>query len=90
MKVKEKESDVLCRNLQNRYSEVRLPQTDYFRLSKSQLIECQLMMKSEGGKKYFEPIFKGSNLVLSFLLAWIFLSALIIKLGVEPILNRIS
>ena len=90
MKIKEKDSDILCRNLQTRYSEVRLPQTDYFRLSKSQLLECQLMMKREGGQKYFEPIFKGANLVVSFLLAWLFLSGLIIKLAVEPILNRIS
>ena len=51
MKIKEKDSEILYRNLQSRYSEVRLPQTDYFRLSKSQLMECQLIMKSEGGKK---------------------------------------
>ncbi len=90
MKIKEKDSEIMCRNLQGRYSEVRVPQTDYFRLSKSQLLECQLMMKSEGGKKYFEPIFKGVNLVISFLLAWILLSGIIIKLGIDPILNRIS
>ena len=89
MKTKERESETFCRNLQSRYSEVRLPQTDYFRLSKSQLLECQLMMKSEGGKKYFEPIFKGANLVVSFFLAWLLLSGLIIKTVVDPILNRI-
>ncbi len=89
MKIKENESETLCRNLQTRYSEVRIPQTDYFRLSKSQLLECQLMMKNEGGKKYFEPIFKGFNLIVSFLFAWFFLSGLVIKLAIDPILNRI-
>ncbi len=89
MKIKEKDSEVLFRNLQGRYSEARLPQTDYFRLSKSQLLECQLMMKSEGGKKYFEPIFKGANLVASFVLAWLLLSGIVIKLAVDPILDRI-
>ena len=89
MKIKEKDSESMCRNLQGRYSEVRVPQTDYFRLSKAQLLECQLMMKSEGGKKYFEPIFKGANLLVSFLLAWLGLSGLIIKLAVDPIFDRI-
>ena len=84
-----KKSGKFCNNLYVRYADVRLPQTDYFRLSKSQLLECQLMMKSEGGKKYFEPIFKGANLVVSFLLAWLFLSGILIKLGVDTILNRI-
>ena len=87
--LKDKEAVYICKNLHIRYSEVRLPETDYFRLNKSQLLECQLMMKSEGGKKYFEPIFTGLNLIVCFLLAWIFLSGIVIKLGVDPILNRI-
>ena len=89
MKIKYKDSEILCKNLQSRYSDVRIPQTDYFRLSKSQLLECQLMMKSEGGEKYFEPIFKGLNLIVTFLLAWLLLSGLIINLAVNPILNII-
>ena len=89
MKVKDKDSEVLCRNLQGKFYQERIPQTDYFRLSKSQLLECQLTMKNKGGKKYFEPIFKGFNLIVSFLFAWFLLSGLVIKLAIDPILNRI-
>ena len=87
--LKTKDSDSLCRNLQFRYADARLPQSDYFRLSKSQLLECQLMMKSEGGKKYFEPIFRGVNLIFTFLLAWLLLSGVIIKLAIDPILQKL-
>jgi len=89
MKSKDKESEILCRDLQNRYSEVRLPQTDYFRLSKSQLLECQLMMKSDAGNKYFEPIFKGANKIVLFFVSWLLLSGLVIKVAVDPVLNRL-
>ena len=40
--LKNKEAVYICKNLHIRYSEVRLPGTDYFRLNKSQLLECQL------------------------------------------------
>ena len=86
---KTKESETICKSLQSRYSEVRVPQTDYFRLSKSQLLECQLMMKNEGGKNYFEPIFQGYKLIITFVVAWLALSGIIIKLAVDPILQRI-
>ena len=46
------------------------------------------MMKGEGGKQYFEPIFKGVNLVVTFLMAWLLLSGLIITIAVNPILKR--
>ena len=61
---------------------------DYFRLKKSQLIECQLIMKSKGGDEYFEPIFKGRILFLTFILAWVTFSGLIIKLGIDPLLSK--
>ena len=47
MKSKDKESEILCRDLQNRYSEVRIPQTDYFRLSKSQLASRKKKWKAK-------------------------------------------
>ena len=87
--LKTRDAVAMRKNLHDRYSNVRLPGSDYFKLSKSQLLECQLMMKSEGNKKYFEPIFRGKNLVLTFLLAWLSLSGIIIKLAVDPIMERL-
>ena len=60
--LKSKNSDSICRNLYSRYSDARLPGSDYFRLSKSQQIECELMMNNEGGENYFKPIFTGRTL----------------------------
>ncbi len=87
--LKTKDAESVCKSLWLRYSDVRIPQTDYFRLSKSQLLECQLMMKDDGGKEYFEPIFKGANLIITFFLAWLLFSGIIIKLAVDPIIQRI-
>ena len=86
--LKDKEAVYICKNLHIRYSEVRLPETDYFRLNKSQLLECQLMMKSEGASNYFQPIFKGGTMVATFILAWFVLTFFLIKLGIDPILSR--
>ncbi len=86
--LKDKEAVYICKNLHIRYSEVRLPETDYFRLNKSQLLECQLMMKSEGASNYFQPIFKGGTIVATFILAWFGLTFFLIKLGIDPILSR--
>ena len=86
--LKDKEAVYICKNLHIRYSEVRLPETDYFRLNKSQLLECQLMMKSEGASNYFQPIFKGGTMVATFILAWLGITFFLIKLGIDPILSR--
>ncbi len=87
--LRSKDCENICKNLHSRYSQVRLPKSDYFRLSKSQLLECQLMMKNEDSNKYFEPIFKGANLVITFLMAWFILSGIIIKVAIDPIMSRL-
>ncbi len=86
--LKTKQASTLSNSLQSRYSDVRLPGSDYFRLTNSQLLECKLIMKSEGSNSYFEPIFKGRTLFVLFILSWIFISSVIIKLGVDPIIAR--
>ncbi len=86
--LKNKEAAFICKNLHIRYSEVRLPGTDYFRLNKSQLLECQLILKGEGASGYFQPIFRGTTLVLTFLLAWIGIAFFLIQFGINPILSR--
>ncbi len=87
--LKIKDAEGLCRNIYLRYSEARIPESNYFRLTKAQLLECQLMLKNEGGNKYFEPIFKGPTLFIIFFSAWVLLSVIIIKIGVDPILQRL-
>ncbi|AAP99776.1 MULTISPECIES: GIY-YIG nuclease family protein [Prochlorococcus] len=87
--LKTKDAISICRNLHLSYSDVRLPKSDYFRLSKSQLIECKLMLRAEGSDNYFQPIFRGRVAIVSFLTSWLVLSGLIIKLGIDPILEKL-
>ena len=84
------EAATMCKKLKLRYAESRLPESSYFRLSKSELLECKLMMKDKGGSDYFQPIFKGKIIIITFIFSWIFLSFLIIKIGLEPLLNKIT
>ena len=84
------DADSMCKKLKLRYSDSRLPDSDYFRLSKSQLLECKLMMKDKGGSDYFQPIFKGKIIIITFILSWLFFSFLIIKIGLEPLLNKLA
>ena len=86
--LKNKEAVYICKNLHIRYSEVRLPGTEYFRLNKSQLLECQLILKGEGASGYFQPIFRGGTKVFTFLLAWIGIAFFLIQFGINPILSR--
>ena len=84
------ESDQICKKLHKRYSEVRLPGSDYFRLSKKQVLDCKSILKDSGRSDYFEPIFKGLVSVLTFLLFWFGLTFAIVIFGIEPIFNRLS
>ena len=86
--LKTKEAASMSKKLRDRYSESRLPESNYFRLSKSQLLECQLMMKSDGSRDYFRPIFKGKILILTFLLSWLSFSLILIKFAIQPIFNK--
>ncbi len=88
--LKTKKASTISNNLKSRYSDVRLPGSDYFRLTNAQLLECKLIMKSEDSNinNYFEPIFKGRTLFVVFVLAWILISLIIIEIGVNPIISR--
>ena len=83
-------SDLILKKLHLRYSEVRLPNSDYFRLTKSQFADCKSILKGEGASYYFEPIFSGLTLFMTFLTSWLALSLLIIFFAIEPILNRFN
>ena len=86
--LKNNEAVYICKNLQIRYSEARLPGTDYFRLNKSQLLECQMILKGEGASGYFQPIFRGGIIVFTFILAWLCISLFLIQFGINPIFSR--
>ncbi|KGG15044.1 hypothetical protein EV06_0907 [Prochlorococcus sp. MIT 0602] len=45
-------------------------------------------MKGDGSSTYFQPIFKGKLLILTFLIAWLSISLCFIRLGIDPILNK--
>ncbi|WP_036903395.1 MULTISPECIES: GIY-YIG nuclease family protein [Prochlorococcus] len=86
--VKTDNSGFICKQLYQRFSECRIPMSDYFRLNASQVEECKNTMRLNADKAYFEPIFKGLTLVFTFLISWIALFFLIIKLGINPIFER--
>ncbi len=87
--LKTKNAESICKNLQKRYFNERLPQSDYFRLKQSQLLECKFILRREGGEEYFEPIFKGKTLIFTFLIAWVSISLFLIKFGIDPILRNV-
>ena len=82
-----KELRIHLRGMPNTYTQIPITLTQISRAKKSQLIECHLIMRSKGGDKYFEPIFKGQILVFTFIFAWVSISLILIKLGLEPIFN---
>jgi len=86
--IKTKDSDLICKNLFSRYSQGRLPNSDYFRLTSLQVEDCKRVMKGKVGKNFFAPIFTGKVLFGTFLLSWLILSGIIIKFIVNPIFSR--
>ena len=88
--LKTSNSKELLRNLQDNYSDVRLPGSDYFRLTKTQANECERKLEGIEGSISFRPFFSGYKLVLAFVLAWTGISILIIKSIVDPIFIRLS
>ncbi len=88
--LKTESPEQICRKLHIRYSDVRIPQSDYFRLTKPQVLDCKLMLKDIGGKDFFQPIFRGFTLYLTLLISWISISLLIIKFGIEPIFYKLN
>ena len=84
------DSTTTLKILHNKYANARLPQSNYFRLTKEQFNECKLQMKQGRKKEDFNPFFSGLNLFSTFIIAWISLSLIIIKFAIQPILNQIT
>tara|TARA_Y100001968_G_scaffold42683_1_gene32728 strand:- start:106 stop:483 length:378 start_codon:yes stop_codon:yes gene_type:complete len=80
----------LIKNLRKNYIENRLPGSDYYRLANSQVNECRFLLEKDGTNQYFQPILKGSSLLIFFIFSWLLLTYLIIELAVDPVLSRFS
>ena len=76
--------------IQSNYSDKRLPQSNYYRLTKEQSIECKERLEQGVEVNDFKPFFSGAKLVFSFIIIWIFLSMTIIIFGIQPIFDQFS
>ena len=80
----------LIKNLRKIYFDNRLPGSDYYRLANSQVKECRLLLEDDGSNNYFQPLLKGSSLLIFFIFSWLLLTYFIIEVAVNPILSRFS
>tara|TARA_Y100001968_G_scaffold232136_1_gene214896 strand:+ start:639 stop:1019 length:381 start_codon:yes stop_codon:yes gene_type:complete len=81
----------LIKSLRKIYIDIRLPGSDYYRLSNSQVKECRAFLEGDGSNNnYFQPFFKGPTLFLFFSLSWLLITYTIIEFAVNPILARFS
>tara|TARA_B100000579_G_C22120275_1_gene527210 strand:- start:129 stop:506 length:378 start_codon:yes stop_codon:yes gene_type:complete len=80
----------LIKNLRKIYIDNRLPGSDYYRLSNSQVKECRSFLEGEGTNNYFQPFLKGPSLFVFFILSWVLITYIIIGFAVDPILTRLS
>jgi len=80
----------LIKNLRKIYVDNRLPGSDYYRLSNSQVNECRSILEVEGSNNYFQPFLKGPSLFIFFVLSWFTLTYIIIEFAVDPIISRFS
>ena len=80
----------IIRNLRKIYIDNRLPGSDYYRLSNLQVKECSSLLDGDVSNNYFRPFFKGTSLVVFFILAWFLITYIIIEVAVEPIMSRFS
>ena len=82
------EAETILRILERNYAEKRLPQSNYYRLSKTQYLECKRQLEKGRSVEDFKPFFSGPVLLISFVTAWISISLLIIRFGIQPIFNQ--
>ena len=82
--------DTLLNNLRRSYIDNRLPGSDYFRLSNSQVRECQLLLENDKGSIFFKPFFTGYRLLFIFILSWLMITFTIIQFAINPIFRRFS
>ena len=80
----------LIKNLRNTYVDNRLPGSDYYRLSNSQVNECRSFLEGDGSNNYFQPILKGPTLFIIFIFSWFLITYFIIEFAINPVLSGFS
>ena len=77
--------DQVKERLHSQYSAVRLPESEYFRLTKNQADECKQILIESEQLDGFGPL-QGFNMIL-FLLWWVGLSGIICWFLIRPLLG---
>ncbi len=80
----------LIKNLRKLYVDNRIPGSDYYRLSNSQVKECRTLLEGDGSNNYFQPFLEGPRLFIFFMFSWFIVTYIIIEFAVDPILGRFS
>ena len=80
----------LIKNLRKTYADNRLPGSDYYRLSNSQVNECRSFLEGDGSNNYFQPILKGPTLFIIFIFSWFLITYFIIEFAINPVLSGFS
>ena len=83
-------SKTILQTLQNRYSQKRLPNSDYFRLTKEQVDECKTILENQDNINKVKPLLSKINKIFIFFTVWIVLSLVIIKTGIDPLFSWIN
>lgn len=80
----------ISERLKKNYQDFRLPGSDYFRLGRTQVAECMQSLEQIDAVKYYQPFFTGSRFIFAFISSWVLLTFLIVKFGIDPVLNRFT
>ena len=84
------DAKTILKIIKNNYSEKLLPQSDYYRLSKAQFLECKQQLVQASSKDDFTPFFSGPRLLITLLITWVGISLLIIQFGIQPIFHQFN
>ena len=84
------EATSILKILQNKYAKRVLPGSNYFRLTKEEFIECKRQLEIGQNINDFKPFFTGIRLLTTFLVAWVTITFLIIRFGIEPVFDKFS
>lgn len=88
--LKTNNSEDVLNKLKDKYSSLRIPESNYYRLSDSQAEDCKSQLLQFGGSSDIKPLFSGPRLVLTFMIFWGLITFAIIKLGIDPLFDLIT